>query len=48
MTQLLPQGPQKLNIYYVKHRQKSSQRRYNREKIETKDKESKSTVDNSL
>ena len=48
MTQLLPQGPQKLNIHCVKHRQKSSQRQHNREKIETKDEESKSTVDNSL
>ena len=48
MTQLLPQGPRKLNIYCVKHRQKLSQRRHNREKIETKDEESKSTVDNSL
>ena len=48
MTQFLPQGPRKLNIYCVKHRQKLSQRRHNREKIETKDEESKSTVDNSL
>ena len=36
MTQFLPQGPRKLNIYCVKHRQKLSQRRHNREKLKRK------------